>query len=332
MIVLVFSLLTPLFSCQKQDHYALVQGKVFHTRYHIKYDSKKDYRPQIDSVFEAFSLSLNPFEAKSLISQINRNETDIVDKDIIKVWTMAERIAKANEGRYDPTASPLINAWGFGFEKSADNLSKQKIDSLLAFVGYQKIRLNNDTLVKADKRMIFDFSSISKGYCSDLVGEFLEKQGANNYLVELGGEIAFQGKNERGEPWRIGINKPIEDSTGKVNEYELILSLNRPKGGLATSGNYRNFKIKNGKKVGHTLNPLTGYPTQTDVLSATVLAPSCMEADGLATACMTLSSKEVPSLFKAFPEAEYLLILADKDGKFKTLISEGFKELVIKTE
>ncbi len=327
LLVLVFSL--SFLSCQQPKSYSLLQGDIFHTVYHIKYDLNKDYRQAVDSTFESFSLSLNPFEAKSRLTAINRNETNIVDKDFIKVWAMVERIAKASGGRYDPTASPLINAWGFGFKNGEDSLSQHKIDSLLTFVGYQKIQLQNDSLLKADPRMVFDLSSISKGYCSDLVGQTLETKGAKNYLVELGGEIAFRGKNERGEPWHIGINKPIEDSTGLINELELIISLDREQGGLATSGNYRNFKVKNDKKYAHTLNPLTGYPTQTDVLSATILAPSCMQADGLATACMTLSSAEVPSFLAHFPEVEYLLILADDKGGFRTLMSEGLEKLII---
>ncbi len=326
---LVFSLSLFLISCHQQKNYIQIRGQVFHTHYNIKYDINKDYRQGIDSVFNAFSLSLNPFEAKSLISAINRNETNKVDKDFIKVWQMVERIAKASDGRYDPTASPLINAWGFGFEQEQANLSQKEIDSLLSFVGYEKVHLQGDSLIKDDERTIFDLSSISKGYCSDLLGLFLEQEGSQNYLVEIGGEIAFKGKNERGEAWQIGINKPIEDSTGKVNEIALILSLDRPKGGLATSGNYRNFKLKNGKKIAHTLNSKTGYPTQTDVLSATILAPSCMQADGLATACMTLSSAEVPKMLKRFPEVEYLLIISDKNGNFKTIMSDGLKDLIV---
>ncbi len=328
-ILLALTFCLPLFSCQQRSSYSLLEGDIFHTVYHIKYDLDKDLRPAVDSTFESFSLSLNPFEPKSHLSAINRNETNIVDKDFVKVWAMVERIAEASGGRYDPTASPLINAWGFGFKKGEDSLSQDKIDSLLAFVGYEKVQLRNDSLLKADPRIIFDLSSISKGYCSDLVGQCLEQKGARNYLVELGGEIAFRGKNERGEPWRIGINKPIEDSTGLINELELVISLDREQGGLATSGNYRNFKVRNGKKYAHTLNPLTGYPTQTDVLSVTILAPSCMQADGLATACMTLSSSEVPSFLAHFPEVEYLLILADERGGFCSIMSEGLEKLII---
>ncbi len=329
---LVFSFFL-LNSCQsEQKSYSLLQGSIFHTTYHIKYDLKEDYRPEVNKTFEDFSLSLNPFEAKSLLTAINKNETRLVDSAFLEVWAMAKRIAQATEGRYDPTASPLINAWGFGFKKGEEHLTQAKIDSLLTFVGYDKIKLKSDTLLKADERMVFDLSSISKGYCSDLVGKCLQAKGAKNYLVELGGEIAFKGHNERGLPWQIGINKPIEDSTGQINELELIIRLDRASGGLATSGNYRNYKIKDGKKYAHTIDPRTGYPTQTDVLSATILAPTCMQADGLATACMTMSSKDVPQMLSAFPEVEYLLILADEKGGFRSIMSEGLERLVVRPD
>lgn len=308
------------------SRYTELAGEVFHTYYHIKYDIGEAFQQEIDSVFRSFSRSLNPFDSTSLISAINRSESTDTDSMLRHVWRAAYEISQRSKGSYDVTCAPFINAWGFGFD---NKVSPKMLDSLKTFVGYEKFSLVGTNLVKEDTRSICDLSSISKGYCSDLVGTMLQEKGANNYLVELGGEIAFAGKNPQGQSWRIGINKPIEDSTGAINELELIINLDRERGGIATSGNYRNFKIVDGKKVAHTINPQTGLPIQTDVLSATILAPTCMLADGLATACMTMTSAQVPAFIAQFEDVEYLLILSDKHSRgFTTIMSEGMKRLV----
>lgn len=309
--------------------YTALSGEVFHTFYQIKYDSAEDLSEQVDSTFATFSHSLNPFDPSSLISAINRNESAETDSMIRHVWRAATEISDASRGRYDVTCSPLINAWGFGFDTFA-HVDERTLDSLCQFVGYRSVHLSGSRLIKRDARTIIDFSSISKGYCSDLVGGMLEGRGAKNYLVELGGEVAFSGVNPEGKPWRIGVNKPIEDTIGFNQELELIIALDRPRGGLATSGNYRNYKVVSGRKVAHTIDPFTGYPVQTDVLSATILAPTCMQADGLATACMTMPSSAVPDFIARFEGVEYLLILAGEGEGFKTKMSPGFEQLVVR--
>ncbi|MDO4691802.1 MAG: FAD:protein FMN transferase [Porphyromonadaceae bacterium] len=315
-------------SASREDKYSVLKGEVFHTFYQIKYDQQADYSALVDSTFRLFSQSLNPFDSTSLIAAINRNQSFQTDSMLRHVWQASRAISKASEGSYDVTCSPLINAWGFGFDSSLP-ITDQIIDSLKQFVGYQGVRLSGDSLIKSDPRMIFDFSSISKGYCADLLAQVLKGQGVKNYMVELGGEIAFRGLNPNGKPWRVGINKPIEDAMGMMQDLQLIVELDRPEGGLATSGNYRNFRILNGKKVAHTINPHTGYPIQTDVLSATIIAPSCMMADGLATACMTMSSAQIPEFIAQFPDVDYLLILSGQDENFRTIMSDGFRNLVV---
>lgn len=320
-----------LFACSSGktvSDYTRLSGEVFTTTFSIQYDLPTDYSLAVDSTFHAFSHSLNPFDSTSLISAINRNESQQADSMLREVFLQSVEISRQTGGSYDVTCSPFINLWGFGFEKK-DSISQHTIDSIRAFVGYEKVTFDGLRMIKADPRMKMDFSSISKGYCSDLVGQTLHAKGSQNYLVELGGEIAFKGLNPEGQPWRVGINKPIEDTSGVISELEAIVTLDMPKGGLATSGNYRNFKLVNGKKVAHTINPLTGYPVQTDVLSATILAPSCMLADGLATACMTMTSKDVPAFIAKFPGVEYLLILpADGERGFKMQMSDGMRRLI----
>lgn len=325
--------ITCLWACRdgqsKGQIYTELSGEVFHTFYRIKYDVDSSYHELVDSTFGVFSHSLNPFDSTSLITAINRNRSQETDSMLRYVWRAASLISERSGGSYDVTCSPFINAWGFGFDKG-QSLTAEAIDSIKTFVGYTKLRLVGNELHKDDPRTTCDFSSISKGYCSDLVGEVLHRKGANNYMVELGGEIAFRGTNPEGKPWQIGITKPIEDNSGAINELELIIALDRPQGGLATSGNYRNYKIVDGQKVAHTINPKTGLPMQTDVLSATILAPSCMLADGLATACMTMSSRDVPSFLRSFEGVEYLLILADGTTQgFKTQMSDGMGRLIV---
>ena len=196
-------------------------------------------------------------------------------------------------------------------------------------MGFDKVHLDGMRMIKEDPRMKMDFSSISKGYCSDLVARMLKRRGVTSYLVELGGEIAFEGTNSRGESWVIGVDKPIADPAGVINDFQVRVQLPRTAGGLATSGNYRNFKVVNGKKIAHTIDPHTGYPIQTDVLSATIIAPTCMLADGLATACMTRTAADVPALIQNFPGVEYMLILGDEKTGFRTVMSPGFERLIL---
>lgn len=331
--VLIFSLsLVVLGSCvggmqSNASTYMTLSGERFHTYYQIKYKGDVDYTKAVDSTFNAFNYALNPFDSTSLISAINRSESTYADSMIQVVWQMARHISEVSKGRYDVTCAPLISAWGFGFD-SIQHLTPQIIDSLKQFVGYRKVIVENNQMYKQDTRLKIDFSSISKGFCSDLVGQTLENYGIQDYMVELGGEIAWRGLNPQGKPWRIGINTPVDDSTGMNSDIQLIVALDRTSGGLATSGNYRNYRVVDGRKVAHTIDPHSGYPIQTDILSATIIAPSCMLADGLATACMTMSAREVPGFIKQFGHVEYLLILGSGSG-FTTQMSEGFRSLIV---
>ena len=334
-VVLAAALLLGFGSCQKsgsgsEGDYTKLTGEVFTTTFSIQYNAQKDYSEAVDSTFHAFSHSLNPFDSTSLISAINRNESQLMDSMLREVFLQSVVISRHTGGSYDVTCAPLINLWGFGFEKKkTDSVTPEAIDSVRAFVGFDKIHLDGMRMIKEDPRMKMDFSSISKGYCSDLVARMLKRRGVTSYLVELGGEIAFEGTNSRGESWVIGVDKPIADPAGVINDFQVRVQLPRTAGGLATSGNYRNFKVVNGKKIAHTIDPHTGYPIQTDVLSATIIAPTCMLADGLATACMTRTAADVPSLIQNFPGVEYMLILGDEKTGFRTVMSPGFERLIL---
>ncbi|MDR0743200.1 MAG: FAD:protein FMN transferase, partial [Tannerella sp.] len=256
-------------------------GSVFHTPYLIKYESNRLLTDKIDAELQAFNLSMNPFNPNSIISKVNRNEEVEVDDWFITVFNKAMEVSGNSGGFFDVTAAPLINLWGFGFEKN-DRISQEKIDSIRSFVGYQKIHLNDRRVIKDDPRISLNFSAIAKGFASDVIAELFECEGIENYMIEIGGEVMAKGKNPNGACWHIGINKPEDDVSGMKNEIYAIARL-CGKRGFATSGNYRNFYIKDGKKYAHTINPLTGYPSEQSLLSATIIAPDCMTADAYAT-------------------------------------------------
>ena len=267
--------------------YQKMEGMVFHTIYHITYQGKEDFGQKFDKLFKEIDGSLSMFNDTSIISRMNNNDRDVVaNRYFTNVFNKAFEVSEATNGAFDITVAPLVNLWGFGF-KNSDNVSQQMVDSILQFVGYKSVSLDEEGhLHKQDTRTILDASSIAKGYMCDVIAEFLKEQGIENYMVEIGGEIALNGFNPKGKMWSVGINKPIEDSTMISNELQEVIYMNH--GGMATSGNYRNFYVKEGKKYAHTIDPHTGYPIQQDILSSTVIAEDCMTADAYATAFMVL--------------------------------------------
>lgn len=303
--------------------YLLHQGVVFGTTYHITYESPDG--TSLDSVIlnelQIFDNSLSMFNEHSVISAVNRNDTSVVlDTLFVRVFKKAREVSTATHGAFDMTVAPLVNVWGFGFKKN-EAVTSQVIDSIMPFIGYTKIKLVGNQIEKADSRMMLDASAIAKGYACDVLAQALVRQGVRNYIVEIGGEVALNGKNAKGKAWRVGINKPIEDSTSLVSEIQDVVELTH--GGMATSGNYRNFYVKNGKKYSHTINPQTGYPVQHSLLSATIIAPDCMTADAYATACMVMGLDESLKLCRERADIEGYFIYADHDS-IKVVRSEGF--------
>lgn len=294
-------------------------GARFHTLYHITYEADRELSHEIDSTLTAFNDVLNNFDSTSLISRFNRNETNEFPRMLQDVILQAAVVSAATEGIYDITGAPLFDLWGFGTKKGVTQLATDtQVDSILTFVGYQKLQIDTTahTITKADPRMILNPSSLSKGYMVDLVGQTLEENGVENYMVEIGGEIVTKGKNPKGECWNIGINKPIEDNTSTVNELLYTLPMCEKKG-LASSGDYRNFKIINGVKLAHTMNAVTGKPAHQDILAVTVLAPSCMEADAWATAFMAMGLARSKEIIESQPQLQALFIYADpKTGAY----------------
>ena len=230
--------------------------------------------------------SMSIFDENSLISRINRNETDSLDRHILHNLELSSRFYTLSKGAYDVTVKPLTSAWGFA-DKSAE--IEPNIDSLLEFVGFDKISVTEGRLVKSDSRSQLDFNSIAKGYVVDLVAQRIEELGITDYMVNIGGEIRCKGINPRGSDWTIGIETPYEGNFDQESVEKIIAVSNC---GLATSGNYRRFHLtEDGRKVAHTINPKSGHSVLSDLLSVTILAPTCAEADAAATMFMAMGSE-----------------------------------------
>ncbi len=308
-------------ACTKQKQYFEESGSVFHTIYHIKYEGSEILTEKIDAEFQKFNLSLNPFNPNSIISKVNRNEAVEADDWFIEVFNKAKEVSDHSEGIFDITCAPLVNLWGFVFSKM-DSVTPQMIDSIKQFVGYQKVRLDGRKVVKDDSRILLNCSAIAKGYASDIIARLLEREGIENYMVEIGGEVTMKGVNQNGKCWRIGINKPEDDSTGIKNDIEEVVQLCK-KGGVATSGNYRNYYVKDGKKYAHTIDPRTGYPSEQSILSATIVAEDCITADAYATAFMAMGLEKAREAAKNIPGIEYYVIYSDENGKHQIEYSTG---------
>ncbi len=300
---------------QQKNEYRSCKGNVFGTYYHITYDSGKDLQPQIDSVLNAVDNSLSTFNRNSTLSKINSNRSKETDAMFREVFTLAMEVSRNTYGAFDVTVAPLVNAWGFGF-KNKENVTDSLIQALMDHVGFDRVRLVDDMIVKEDTAMMIDFSAIAKGYGVDAVGLCLERHGVNDYMVEIGGEVRLRGHNPKGESWSIGIVKPDPDPTGTNGELEEVLNVTDM--AMATSGNYRNFYVEGNKRYAHTIDPHTGYPAQHSLLSATVLADNCAVADAYATAFMVLGIEKAKEVLKKHPELKAYMIYSDKDGNYAT--------------
>ena len=300
--------------------YRQSSGEVFGTIYHITYDCSEDLQAGIDQALKEVDESLSPFNKSSVITTINQNQSMQTNERFRHVFLLAQQISAETDGAFDITCAPLVNAWGFGF-KNEDNVDSTTIDSLLQFVGYQKIALQADTIVKQDARIMLDCSAIAKGYGVDAVAEYFESQGVQSYMVEIGGEVRTRGCNAEGNKWRIGINKPTDDPTNTNQELEEVLEVSNTS--MATSGNYRNYYVKNSRRYAHTIDPRTGYPVQHSLLSATVLAPDCATADAYATSFMVMGLKEAQQILTQHPELMAYLIYTDEKGNYAIWQSEG---------
>ena len=296
---------------QRNTPFQKDEGMVFGTIYHITYQSDTNYQKEIEAELQKVDHSLSPFNKTSIISCVNRNEKVKVDEMFSEVFQLAEKISGDTDGAFDITVAPMVNAWGFGF-KTGNPPTKQTIDSLRAIVGFHTVSLQDGYVIKKNPKTMLDCSAIAKGYGTDVVARFLKKKGVQNFMVEIGGEIVVNGNSEKLQPWRIGINKPTDDSLNINQAIQDVVSVSNI--AMATSGNYRNFYYKNGKKYAHTIDPKTGYPVQHNILSATVFADDCATADAYATSFMVLGLDGAKKILEKHPELCAYLIYSDQKG------------------
>lgn len=302
------------------------------TTYHIVYAGGEiaDLQQGVDSVLKDVNASLSTYIPTSTISLFNQSAVGAPMDEPMRVnFLKSAEVWLKSKGAFDPTVGPLVNAWGFGFQKMADKVDSSLIDSLLQFVGWQKLRIAGDSLLK-ESGVVLDFSAIAKGYGVDQVALYLERRGVSNYIVEIGGELRAAGEKAKGFNWIAGIEKPIEDQSGEQRELQLSLPLKNRS--MATSGNYRNFYVVDGKKFTHSIHPKTGYPAMSNLLSASVIANDCMTADAFATACMVMGFEAAKNLIEQESALEAVLIYSDEQGKLQQYVSPGLQKLVIDVE
>jgi FAD:protein FMN transferase len=311
-----------LISCDKEIKNTKLAGPVFGTTYSVIYNSEVDFQKEFDSLFYTINKSMSTYQTNSIISKLNRNEDSIVDPHFLKVFNTSKEIYEATNGAFDPTIGALVNAWDFGPEGKILNLDSLKIDSLMQFVGFDKVKINNYTVIKP-KGTFIDFNAIAKGYGVDVIGEFLESQNIENYLVEIGGEIRVKGINiEKNSLWKVGVEQPHFDG-----EQSILKAISLKKEAMATSGTYRKFKTdENGNRYAHIIDTQTGYPSKTNLLSISVIANNCMIADAYATAFKAMGIEKISEFLKSHPELKVFLIFENDKKEFETLNLNNFPE------
>lgn len=321
-------------SCgSKEPKPIFLQGEAFGTTYHIQLYSKENvsFQKGLDSVITAVNHSVSTYIPDSDISKVNNGDSNLVVDAIFKeVFEVSAEVNKATKGYFDPTIGVLRNAYGFGDVKPLKNIDSTTLDSLMSFVGFHKVKINADgTVSKEQPEIYFDFNAVAKGFGIDCIGRYLESEGINDYLIELGGEILAKGQNvEKKQDWVVGVETVESELTDR--SYEATLYLKNI--AMASSGNYRKFRVDSitGKKYVHTLNPLTGSAEQSDVTSSTVLATTCAEADAYATSFMALGLEKSKELLKDLPMVEAYLTYTDSLNNHQVFITEGFKRAMQK--
>lgn len=306
-------------NCDKEYRFRVLSGKR-HTYYRVTYEHHCSLDHDIMAVYDNFYKSLNPFDPQSVISKVNKNENVVLDDVFIRTFGLSMNLAGKTGGVFDPTCAPLINLWGFGYEKI-----DEAIDDIKKYVGYNKIKIEEGRVIKTDPRMQLNFSAIGDGFACEIIGRCLDEKGVKNYMVDIGGEIIVKGKNRTGIDWSVGIIKPPKyPGVNEPSGFEAILHL-KGRSSLATSGNYNNFRIRNGKRYGHAINPLTGYPTNNGILSATVIAPDCVTADAYATAIMSVEKDKLDKLLQTCHLLEYYIIYKDNADNYHVKLSDGMR-------
>ncbi len=317
------------FSCNEKEtlYHNYTTGNAFGTTFSVQFFAQKevDFSKAYDSLTEVINASMSTYIADSDISRINNGDsTVVVDTHFERVFNASKVLYDETEGVFDPTIGVLVNAWDFGPQGAIASLDSLKIDSLLQTVGLHSVFLYKKKIIKKDPRTYLDFNSLAKGYAVDVFSEFIESKGFENYLVEIGGEIRGKGMNQKKQqPWRIGVEDPNFDDSQSYSKVVELYDL-----AMATSGNYRKYKTdENGNRYAHIIDTKTGYPHKSNILSVSVLANRCMEADAYATALMSMTLEQAQAFLKKHKELKAFFIYEDDAKELKTLAVNGFPDI-----
>lgn len=312
---------------QKSVPYQHDEGRIFGTTYHITYQSDDNLKKEIEETLKAVDQEFSMFNPQSTVALINEGKRPTLSDDFLEVYQLAQQVNEESDGAFDITVAPLVNAWGFGF-KNQQMPNNHQIDSLRRLVGMEHVILagaKGSQYVRFQRpRMMLDFSAIAKGYGTDRVARLLMSHDVANFMVEIGGEVYAKGNSEKRLPWRIGVSKPVDDPDNDAQELETVLNVTNQ--AMATSGNYRNFYYKGGRKYAHTIDPKTGRPVQHSLLSATVLAPTCAEADAYATSFMVMGLDKARQVLERKKQLKAYFIYQNAQGELSVWKSEGLDE------
>ena len=331
--VLASALILGIASCAEPPKTAVsFSGQTMGTTYNVSVlngiVNVSTLQAEADQLLQDVNQSLSTYIDTSLISHLNA-ATDVttnhpVDNHFIDVYTASHAIYESTDGSFNPAVGPLVTAWGFGPEK-AEEVTEDQVEKLLSLIDFETFKLDTSTstISKEKEGAQLDFSAIAKGYGVDVLGEMLEARGISDYLVEIGGEVRSKGMHPAGRPWRIGIDKPTE-TPGEQREIQMAIEIQNK--AMATSGNYRNFYVRDGKKYVHTINPFTGYPEESELLSVSVLAEDCMTADAYATAFMVMGFEKALATAEMMPNLEAYFITTGDAGAYVETKTEGFPD------
>jgi len=300
-------------------------GQAQGTYYSITYFSSdgKNYQASIDSLLEQFDNTASLWVENSLINKVNNNDDVIVDDVFLDLFELSQEVSENTNGYFDMTVGPLVAAWGFG-TNSEPSINPGTVDSLLPLVNFRNVEMEKRKVIKSDPRIKFDFNGVAQGYSVDMVSEFLESKGIDNYLVDIGGEVYARGKKPGRKRWKIGIEKP---SDFQNSSREITAELPITNQAVATSGNYRKYYEQDGVRYSHTIDPKTGYPVKHSLLSVTVITDQCASADAYATAIMAMGLEDALLFIKEkHVDLEVYFIYSGENGTYKTLMTEGLKK------
>ncbi len=316
-------------SCSNKQQKIKLLGQAQGTYYAITYfDQANRYlKPEVDSILDAFDQSVSVYQPQSIVSRVNRNEDVVLDDWFIDNFKAAIRVAKATDGAMDITIGPLADAWGFGTFNKPDSINPVLIDSLQKLVNYKAVSIVEKHLVKKDPRIELNFNAIAQGNSSDVLGRYFQSLGIQNYLIDVGGELIAHGEKPNGDKWKVGIEKPSESS---LDERKMEQAFEMKNCALATSGNYRKYYVLDGVRYAHSIDPKSGYPVQHSLLSVSVLADNCTDADGYATAFMVMGMGKSIQFIDKNPQIQAYFIYFDKEKGLQTKMTKGFMKALIR--